>query len=154
MNIDTYVYVKKSSSQVIGNDYQFNLIPNNDRPFNSIQIVSAVIETTVQTGMLAIRSNLEPLNAYSLDQYSTVIAIFDYNQKLPGSGGEDVYTLSGYEQPKYQVSNNLSNFKIGIMNESDVQLSDAEILHFSIIFKLSYFKGGSAAIDYRAQVPL
>lgn len=152
MNIDTYVYVKKSSSQVIGNDFQFNLIPNNDRPFNSIQIVSAVIESTVQTGMVSIRSNLEPLNAYSIDQKSTALAIFDYNQQL--NAGHDVYSLSGYEQPQYQVTNNLSNFKISIMNESDVQLTAAEILHFSIIFKLSYFTTSAAAIDYRKQIPL
>jgi len=152
MNIDTYVYVKKSSSTVIGNDFQFNLIPNNDRPFNSIQIVSAVIETTTQTGMLAIRSNLEPLNGYSIDRFSTVLSIFDYNTQL--TAGHHCYLLSGYEQPKYQVSNNLSNFRIAIMDESGVQLTAAQVLHFSIIFKLSYFTEGAAAIDYRKQVPL
>lgn len=152
MNIDTYVYVKKSSSTVIGNDFQFNLIPNNDRPFNSIQIVSAVIETTDQTGMLAIRSNLEPLNGYSIDRYSTVLSVFDYNTQIKAS--HFTYSLSGYEQPQYQVSNNLSNFKIAIMDESAEQLTAAQVLHFSIIFKLSYFGASAAAIDYRAQVPL
>jgi len=152
MNIDTYVYVKKSASTVIGNDFQFNLIPNNDRPFNSIQIVSASIETVDQTAMLSIRSNLEPLNGYSIDKYSTVLSIFDYNSQL--IAGHYCYSLSGYEQPHYQVSNNLSNFKIAIMDESAVQLTAAQVLHFSIIFKLSYFEASAPAINYRVQVPL
>ncbi len=151
MNIDTFIYVKKTSSQIIGNDFQINLIPNNDRPFNSIQVISAVIEADDQYGMLAIRSNLQPLNAYSVDGYSTALCVFDYNTQL--TAGHFCYSLAGYEQPKYEVSNSLTNFRIRIMDESGVQLTEPEVLHFSIIFKLSYFNPRSPAIEYRAQIP-
>lgn len=151
MNIDTFIYVKKTSSQIIGNDFQINLIPNNDRPFNTIQVISAVIEANTQYATLAIRSNLQPLNGYSVDGYSTALCVFDYNSQL--MAGHYSYSLAGYEQPKYEVANTLTNFKIYIMDESGVQLTEPQVLHFSIIFKLSYFNPRSPAIEYRAQIP-
>lgn len=161
MNIDTYVYVKKTAAITIGNEFQVNLIPNNDRPFNSIQVISAVIESDNEYGMIGLRSNLSPLNAYTIDNNASVLSIFDYNTKL--IAGHHVYSLSGYEQPIYEVTNNLSNFRIVITNESPEPepvpptpqpIPAAEILHFSIIFKLSYYSASQSAVDYRAQVPL
>lgn len=151
MNIDTYIYVKKTSSQIVGDNFQINLIPNNDRPFNTIQIISAVIEADTQYATLAIRSNLQPLNGYSVDGYSTALCVFDYNSQL--TMGHYSYSLAGYEQPKYEVSNTLTNFRITIMDESGGQLTEPQVLHFSIIFKLSYFNPRSPAIEYRAQIP-
>lgn len=151
-NINSYIYVKKAACTQIGNNFKINFNTNLDRPFNTISIVAASIELVDETGMVCIRSDLQPLNGYSLDFYNTCLAMFDYNTQL--TAGHHSYSMVGYEQAEYVVQNNLQTFQIGIFNESATQVAAGDVLNFSIMFKVSYFNENTPIVDYRKQVPL
>ena len=161
MTTSQYVFINRSISIETAN-YSFyvslgeeiNRIPN-----KTIELLSIVLESSLEFPFMLIRANLQPSNSYTNDGYGPCLSIMRNNSK---NGAHWNYTECGFAQPKF-VLNNTNDFSIAFYvgsSQADpadnalTQITQAQILNFSIIFKISYPESGAISKHYTNELPL
>jgi len=161
MTTSQYVFINRSVSIQTSNDsFYINLGEEINRiPNKVIELTSIVLESIVEYPFLLIRADVQPTNSFTNDGYGPCLSIMRNNSK---NGAHWNYTECGFEQPKFVLSNT-NNFNVafyagatqaGINDPTLIQLTQAQILNFSIIFKISYPENGAISKHYTNELPL
>lgn len=161
MTTSQYVFINRSVSIETGNDaFYINLGDEINRiPNKVIELTSIVLESPLEYPFLLIRADVQPTNSFTNDGFGPCLSIMRNNGK---NGAHWNYTECGFEQPKFVLSNT-NNFNVafyvgatqaGPNDPTLIQLTQAQILNFSIIFKISYPESGAISKHYTNELPL
>jgi len=149
MTTQQYVFINRSTNiESANNSYSINLGEEINRiPNKVIELTSIVLESTLENPYLLIRGDVQPTNSFTNDGFGPCLSIMRNNSK---NGAHWNYTECGFEQPRFVLSNT-TNFNVGFY-VGGVQLQHAEILNFSIIFKITYPEEGAISKNYANEI--
>jgi len=158
MTTSQYTFINRNVSMINGDSYKIELPEEINRiPNKTIEIISCVLESTNEYPFVLIRSDFQPSNYYSSDGFGPCLDILRSNTK---NGPHWNYIESGYEQPKY-VINNTNQFNITFLYGASqavagdpemLPLIVADILNFSILFKITYPEQGAINKQYTSEI--
>ena len=158
-----YVFIDGESCTVTSNQlFEIKLgNSNKDRPPNQIiEIISLSLNTTKDETFIQIRTDLMPSNSFTNDGYQACLGVLMFDQigpeiVVPPSGPNIPtynYYLSGYEQPKYIISNTIK-FNLSFVSPVE-NIESTAIVDFAMMLKITTPAQGEIQKDYRKQIPL